>query len=49
MICGITDPDDCGGNSQSFVEGCQAYAEENYGPADDYGSDDDEDEEDEEE
>jgi len=26
---GITDPDDCGGNSQSFIEGCQSYAEEN--------------------
>jgi hypothetical protein len=26
---GITDPDDCGGNSQSFIEGCRAYAEEN--------------------
>lgn len=25
---GITDPDDCGGRSQSFIEGCQAYAEE---------------------
>lgn len=25
---GIADPDDCGGNSQSFIEGCQAYAEE---------------------
>lgn len=25
---GITDPDDCGGNSNSFIEGCQAYAEE---------------------
>jgi len=24
----ITDPDDCDGNSDSFVEGCQAYAEE---------------------
>lgn len=23
----ITDPDDCGGNSQSFIEGCMAYAE----------------------
>lgn len=23
---GITDPDDCSGNSQSFIEGCQAYA-----------------------
>lgn len=26
---GISDPDDCGGNSQSFEEGCRAYAEEN--------------------
>lgn len=25
----IDDPDDCGGNSQSFIEGCMAYAEEN--------------------
>lgn len=25
---GIVDPDDCGGNSDSFIEGCQAYAEE---------------------
>jgi hypothetical protein len=25
----IHDPDDCGGNSQSFIEGCQTYAEEN--------------------
>ena len=24
----ISDPDDCGGNSQSFIEGCQEYAEE---------------------
>lgn len=24
---GITDPDDCGGNSTSFIEGCQEYAE----------------------
>lgn len=24
----ISDPDDCSGNSQSFIEGCQAYAEE---------------------
>jgi hypothetical protein len=24
----ITDPDDCGGNSDSFEEGCRAYAEE---------------------
>lgn len=26
---GITNPDDCGGKSQSFIEGCQSYAEEN--------------------
>jgi hypothetical protein len=26
---GISDPDDCDGNSQSFIEGCQEYAEEN--------------------
>jgi len=25
----IHDPDDCGGNSQSFIEGCRAWAEEN--------------------
>ena len=25
---GIDDPYDCGGNSESFIEGCQAYAEE---------------------
>lgn len=25
---GITAPDDCGGNSNSFYEGCVAYAEE---------------------
>lgn len=25
---GITDPDDCGGNSQSFIEGCKSYAVE---------------------
>ena len=24
----ITDPDDCDGNSLSFIEGCQSYAEE---------------------
>ena len=24
----ITDPEDCGGNSQSFIEGCQSYAGE---------------------
>lgn len=26
---GISDPSDCGGKSQSFIEGCQSYAE-NY-------------------
>ena len=25
---GIDDPNDCDGNSDSFIEGCQAYAEE---------------------
>lgn len=25
---GIDDPDDCSGNSNSFVEGCKAFAEE---------------------
>lgn len=24
----VEDPDDCGGNSQSFIEGCESYAEE---------------------
>lgn len=24
---GIADPEDCGGNSQSFIEGCQAFAD----------------------
>ena len=27
-IHGIDDPDDCGGNSDSFIEGCRSYAEE---------------------
>ncbi len=35
----IDDVDDCSGNSNSFIEGCQSYVEENY----------DEDEDDEEE
>lgn len=26
----INSIDDCGGNSNSFIEGCQAYVEENY-------------------
>lgn len=25
---GISDPSDCGGNSDSFIEGCEAYANE---------------------
>jgi len=25
----IHDPDECGGNSESFIEGCRTYAEEN--------------------
>ena len=25
----ITDSSDCGGNSNSFIEGCEAYADEN--------------------
>jgi hypothetical protein len=36
---GIDDPDDCGGNSISFIDGCEEYAEENAA--------DDEDDEDE--
>jgi len=31
----ITDPDDCSGNSESFIEGCKSYAEENGGSDDD--------------
>ena len=27
----IDNVDDCDGNSDSFIEGCQSYAEENYG------------------
>lgn len=30
----ITDASDCGGNSQSFIEGCEAFAEERQGQAD---------------
>jgi len=26
---GISDPSDCGGKSQSFIEGCEAYTNEN--------------------
>jgi hypothetical protein len=31
---GVANPDDCGGNSQSFIEGCKAWAGED-GPEDD--------------
>ncbi|SEN92092.1 hypothetical protein SAMN05216404_108141 [Nitrosospira multiformis] len=31
----IHDPDDCGGNSDSFIEGCIAYAEERQAQASD--------------
>lgn len=27
---GIDNTDNCGGNSNSFIEGCQSYVEENY-------------------
>lgn len=27
---GIESVDDCGGNSESFIEGCMSYVEENY-------------------
>ena len=37
----ITDPDDCKGDSKSFIEGCQAWAEEN---GDDEGDEDDDEE-----
>lgn len=42
---GIDDPDDCGGNSNSFIEGCEAYAEEQQEQMIEDGecSDDDED------
>lgn len=33
---GITDPDDCGGNSDSFIEGCEAYANEYQMEDEDY-------------
>lgn len=25
---GITEPEDCGGNSQSFIEGCESFGQE---------------------
>ena len=36
---GIDDPDDCGGKSWSFEEGCRAYAEENGAPFSDDSAD----------
>lgn len=40
---GISDASDCDGNSQSFIEGCEAYAEEEAGSS--YPSDEPEDNE----
>lgn len=40
----IHDPDECGGNSQSFIEGCRAYAEA-YQAARENAREDDDDEE----
>jgi hypothetical protein len=37
----ISDPEDCGGNSQSFIEGCEAYAEEHSDQDDDACDEDD--------
>lgn len=34
---GITDPAYCGGKSKSFIEGCEAYANENEGQGKDEG------------
>jgi len=39
---GIEDPDDCGGNSNSFIEGCRAWAEEQAEDEDTDGDDPDE-------
>jgi hypothetical protein len=41
---GITDDDDCGGKSRSFIEGCQSYVEENYGGSPSENPEDDENE-----
>jgi hypothetical protein len=35
----ISSTDDCGGNSDSFIEGCMSYVEENY-PEDNYEEED---------
>jgi hypothetical protein len=42
---GINDPDDCGGKSWSFEEGCRAYAEGRSADTDDESDDASEDEE----
>lgn len=39
---GIDDIDDCGGNSNSFIEGCQSYVEENSSNYSDLEDEDDE-------
>ena len=44
-VNGIAEPSDCGGNSQSFIQGCQSYAEENAGSSDEDASYEDEDQE----
>lgn len=36
---GITDPDECSGNSNSFIEGCEAYANEYQAEYDNYYDD----------
>lgn len=36
---GISDPYDCDGNSNSFIEGCQAYANESNRDTEDYQND----------
>lgn len=38
----IDDPDDCTGNSNSFIEGCRSYVEEQQGES---SADEEEDEE----
>jgi hypothetical protein len=39
---GITNSSDCGGNSNSFIDGCEAWADENGSDeySDDYSGDD---------
>ena len=39
----IDDEDNCGGNSESFIEGCKAYVREQQGIGDDDSADDDSD------